>query len=356
MCRVRLTLAALGVLLVTGPRLSAGLYDPRQPTSPLVGPQGVRPLPFELFRDELNGLLRISDPLQPAGPRQKALDRRSALLARGPDALAPNELAELAYIQYRLRSPDAALAALRQAYGRDRRNFWVLANLGTIYQGTGQLFEASPFLEEARDALPSPWPAGPPATGDWFKQVERQQLSLLRLRLREGAGRPGSRGGPVTEVDALFPVRFLGPTGNYEAGTLADAEKAKLPADAVPLVQQLLLWFPDDTRLYWLLGELYNAQGDLASAAAVFEECVWTRKFDSPTLREHRRVVKEALAALPPPTPAPDGEADRPKERLLPDKFTLWVVGGVSGALLVALGWWQLRELRRRLRSPSPRT
>jgi hypothetical protein len=157
------------------------------------------------------------------------------------------------------------------------------------------------------------------------------------------------------DVDALFPVRFIGPSGAYEAGTIADAERAKLPADAVTVVQQLLLWFPEDSRLLWLLGELYNAQGDLSSAGAVFEECVWSRKYDSPTLREHRRIVKEELTARAVAEAARAAEA-KPPERLLPDQITLWTVGGISGAILVALGWWQVREVIRRVRKPSPRT
>src|SRR5205823_3935266 len=100
-------------------------------------------------------------------------------------------------------------------------------------------------------------PAGPPTAGNWFKQAERYQLTLLRLRMREGFGRrAGGRPVPATDVDALFGVRFIGPSGEYEAGKIADAERSKLPADAVAIVQQLLLWFPDDTRLLWLLGEL----------------------------------------------------------------------------------------------------
>ncbi len=40
-------------------------------------------------------------------------------------------------------------------------------------------------------------------------------------------------------------------------------------------MQQLLIWLPEDTRLYWLLGELYNAQGgakNIQSARMIFEE------------------------------------------------------------------------------------
>jgi hypothetical protein len=153
--------------------------------------------------------------------------------------------------------------------------------------------------------------------------------------------RPDARGRSPGDVDALFPARFIGPSGEYEAGALADAEKAKLPSNAVAIVQQLLLWFPEDTRLLWLLGELYNATGDIRVAEQVFDECVGSRNFKSPALREHRRIVREAVAALPPPVQSPT-------ESLLPDAATLWIAGGVGGAIIVIFVGLQIRELRRR--------
>jgi hypothetical protein len=150
-------------------------------------------------------------------------------------------------------------------------------------------------------------------------------------------------------VDELFPVKFVGPGGQFEPGTIADAERAKLPADATAVVQQLLLWTPADTRLYWLLGELYNAKGDLAAADSIFEQCVWSRRYDNPALREHRRLVKEALAAQAPP-PSPPAEDWKPTSR------QLVLVGGVSGAVLLTLAYFQLRQLFRRRRPAPPAT
>src|SRR5581483_945089 len=109
----------VGVLLLAPAVSYAGLYDPHDPTSPLVSDSGVRPLPYDLFRDALTDLLRIADPLQTRGSRPKFLERRTALLGRGLGALSPNELAELGYVQWRLRDADAALTALRSAGARD---------------------------------------------------------------------------------------------------------------------------------------------------------------------------------------------------------------------------------------------
>jgi tetratricopeptide (TPR) repeat protein len=279
--------------------------------------------------------------------RAEFLERRAALLKRGLGTLSSPDLVELAFVQHRLRQSDEALATLRSALKQDPRSFWVQTLLTTISQATNQLEEAGRSLDSASAAFPDPWPGGS-AAGSWFKQVESYQSKLLRLRLREGGTRVGRRSGPVQDVDALFPARFVGPSGQYEAGKIAESEKVKLPADAVAIVQQMILWFPDDTRLLWLLGELYNATGDVDSAFAVFQKCVEERRYDSVTLRDHRRLVKEARDALAQaPTPSQQ-TATKPTEQFLQDKATVWIVGGLSGAVLLALGWWQMREIFRR--------
>src|SRR5205085_1532510 len=95
----------------------------------------------------------------------------------------------------------------------------------------------------------------------------------------------GRRPDPETEdVFPLFPVpernkphtpvRFVNDAGQYEPGKLAALEKAKLPPDAVAITQQMLLWFPSDTRLYWLLGELYASENRLEEAQKIMDECV----------------------------------------------------------------------------------
>ena len=70
-----------------------------------------------------------------------------------------------------------------------------------------------------------------------------------------------------------IPLRFVGPDGVYVAGDIDDKERKKLPPDAIAIVQQLVLWHPFDARLYWLLGELYNAEGDVETAFKILDEC-----------------------------------------------------------------------------------
>jgi tetratricopeptide (TPR) repeat protein len=94
------------------------------------------------------------------------------------------------------------------------------------------------------------------------------------------------------------PVRFVNEAGEYEPGALAAAEKAKLPPDAIAIVQQLLLWFPTDARLYWLLGELYAADGELESAQKILDECAWSRQYGNRKhLMEHRGAIADAIEA-----------------------------------------------------------
>src|SRR4029079_19683820 len=66
-------------------------------------------------------------------------------------------------------------------------------------------------------------------------------------------------------------VKFVNVAGAYEPGNLGPTERQKLPKDAVAIVQHLLLWAPGDTSLYWLLGELYAADGQLEDAKLRFD-------------------------------------------------------------------------------------
>ena len=110
------------------------------------------------------------------------------------------------------------------------------------------------------------------------------------------------------------------------------------------LVQQLLLWFPEDTRLLWLLGELYNASGEMRAADQVFDDCVVRAGSKKPDVAEHRRAVKAAIAAQVP--------VETPRESFLPNDVTFWTVGlGVgaghrrldlhAGSGIMSTVWWK---------------
>jgi hypothetical protein len=70
-----------------------------------------------------------------------------------------------------------------------------------------------------------------------------------------------------------------------------------LPNEPFLLVAQLVYWLPHDNRLYWQLGEVLNADGQVPAAYDVMRELVDARGFSPRELREHRKVLLEASAA-----------------------------------------------------------
>ncbi len=179
----------------------------------------------------------------------------------------------------------------------------------------------------------------------------------VRLRLRESLSSGAGRAKGSDQVDDLFggdrgPVRFVGDSGEYEPGRLAAKEQQKLPPEALAIVQQLVLWLPDDTRLYWQLGELYNAEADVEAAGKIFEECVGARRYDAAELREHRKLVQEARPkAAPIILESEETKTPEPPRGLFADSRQLLIVGGLAALVVLALAYFQIREMRRRRRA-----
>src|SRR5581483_10133907 len=103
-----------------------------------------------------------------------------------------------------------------------------------------------------------------------FRRIETYFRRLVQHRVY--ADRMAKLNKPIEDtIDPVFvdeenkaerkppPVRFLTEDGSFAVGRIAKAEKAKLPKDAVEIVEQLLIWMPSDQRLLWLLGEVMNA-------------------------------------------------------------------------------------------------
>jgi tetratricopeptide (TPR) repeat protein len=274
-------------------RASAGLYDPTQP--PIVP----REDPQEFLTRQLADLRGLGPPDallggQASAAREEALARIQELRQRGPATAA--EFAALGALLLRVRrsGPQAqdfeeAVAVLEQARRTFPRDFYVLANLASAYQLTGRLDAAASLLQEALEYAPAE-----------HREMEGYHLRLVRQRAREQY-RLG-----LAPLDELFvgpdrqALRYVGPSGSWEIGRLADSEKAKLPrgsvAEAMRVVQQLLLWFPDDGRLLWQYGELANAAGDWKTAAAALGQAVYTFRLSTPELKERRFWLLEAVA------------------------------------------------------------
>jgi hypothetical protein len=204
-----------------------------------------------------------------------------------------------------------------------------------------------------------------------YRKAEEYQLKLLKLRQREQRAKKNPKA-DFDSVDALFddgqkppsPVRFVGESGTYEAGKIAAKEKAKLPKDAIEIVQQLLIWLPEDDRLYWLLGELYNARGgakDIQAARLIFDELAgarsttagsWTRRVVAPELAEHYRVLRDYRdpdAATPFDINKKIDEEEQKRRDAAPGfDWQNLAVGFGAGLVVAIFGSWQLREIRRR--------
>jgi hypothetical protein len=355
----------LAIFMGAGPA-RGGLYSAEEPPTLFVGmpATGVKDMKPRLFqRDYLTELRRLgrNDPSYPL--RVKFQDKVKDLLRR-PQPLSETDQINLSFYYIRLGQVAEALKLLRDLDARGSRHFMVLGNLATAYQLTGSagdnprlnLGRAKYYLDRTLRAWPKEWVGWSPQRLAWYRKAEETQLRLIKLRLAEIGKAP--RIPRVTDVDALFPVSFHGAAkdGGYRAGKPPAGEENKLKGDEVPLVMQLLTWLPDDNRLYWLLGELLNASGDVPLAAIILEDCVYNQNMAAPLLKEHRSILKQAAAARqrPPITPPmPPPESPPADAGWLPDFWQIVVVGGIGGLIVLILAYFQVRELRRRRRKKT---
>jgi hypothetical protein len=189
--------------------------------------------------------------------------------------LTDDEAADLGALYVRLGDPARAVEVLRAAQRENPKHFHLLANLGTAWQVQGDLTQAVACLEQAVRLAPAK-----------LRSAEQLHLKLVRLRAREPRDAQG--------LDDLFGIQYVGPSGDFEAGRLGEAQRKRLPADAVTLMQQLALWLPADGRLLWQLSELAGANGDVATAAAIMDGCVTEFGLRSADLHRHRRAYRAA--------------------------------------------------------------
>lgn len=303
----------LAVLLAADGR--ASLHHPEDTISSVpVEESGPQALPFDEFsrrRLILRNMGNASWPLVATNPQTKEpiidpktkaprLTERGELDARikkeqqkKAQDRTPEESAFLATDLLRFGRAEEAEAQIKAQH---RKSFLPNVTLAHVTAAQGQWERAFQFLDIANDMAankraPVSVPGTSPAKLKWQLALNKGALqTFIKLRADEakGAKRPQENELP----DRIFDVNFAN-----ETGVLTAAEKAKLPPDALATVQQLVLWFPYDWRLYWLLGELYAARGEFRAAQKIMDECVYSGSYSNrKVLMQHREAATKFAA------------------------------------------------------------
>lgn len=310
-----------------------------------------KPFAYSNFR-AIMGTIQAVD--NPAGAKRAEYlaridDRKSRLTT-----LDAEQFAGLSADLLRMRRSEEAINLLHPA-SRDRRKagFVVWSHLTRAHLARNELNEAVEAQTTAVFDYPFPKTFGKLGAAEltWLRKVEKDYfLPLLRARRVEGTSSnvrdtldPLFRYPPTEKGKPGLAIDFVAEDGQYKLDGIAEAAKAALPDDALAVVQQLLLWMPDDSRLMWLLGELYHAKGDIETAAVIFDECVREpRNYSSPVLMEHRQLLRaeiETRQAIEDARVAT--EAERVRDRKI-------YVGLGMGTVIFFLMRYQWREIVRR--------
>jgi len=317
-----IALGSLTILSVLTDAGRASLYSPEEQFAIPVSNDG-KPvaLPFNEFKRRLgvitNAMIepKFGEKVNP--DRQKFLDR-IAELEKQPKHSA-TEAAALSADLLRTGQLDKALAQLGPRTADRKPDYFVFTTLGGIHAARGEWTDALRYHQEGQldTKMPEIVKGLSKSQRDWWEKLDADYVPrFYQIRRNESDARrgltPTEREKADEKEDVLplfplandegkhFPVRFVTAAGEYRPGEIAPEEKAKLPPDAIAIVQQLMLWFPGETRLYWLLAELYAASGDVKSAVAILDECTWGRQYGNrKVLVGHRQALRTAVDALP---------------------------------------------------------
>jgi hypothetical protein len=375
---MRLLLLAGGVLLTVTTNVRAGIYHPEVLGAFDIENGYAVPLSPESFLlmlgniKELNwrpGNLNRPEPPERFLEHRKLIDERRV---KGIDPLSEDE--KLSFCVDLLRSSNdrdlrqalEILGVLSRSPSRDKgfliNSYYAYAL--RLHGAQGQQRDALARAREAHDDYPFPTRLAGLSTKqlEWYKRFEKTyHLPFLTHRVwLDEAPKAPDRAKSTLKLDPLFrskdtgePIRFVGESGNFEPGAIAAAEAAKLPPDALAILQQLIFWYPNDAALMWQVAEIYNAIGDVNSALQIFDLCVRDMYIDSLEAREHRSLVKERVEWIQAETLRMQEEkkkADEEKKRQADEeKRQRYVLVCVILALvLLALLYYQTREVRRR--------
>jgi hypothetical protein len=398
---------SLGVLLLfPGGACWAGLYSPAEQDQEklFVDYRSFRDT-YLYFKNALNDTL--DNPL-----RRRALLVSSLVPAFNAKAATEPQLLDVSAYLVRLAQYGEAITLLKDGVEKFPDNFFLHANLGTAYfLKSGSADEnlirlALNHLDESRELWPAKFTelnneqlqavedmgwqgevspelvastegllASRPDLGPWLaisalvpgrskwprynflRTVAKYEYRLVSLRRTRKAGLD-----PIFASKSGVPVHFVGPSGRYEAGKLDPREMEKLPGhslkEAILIVEQLLIWMPLDERLYWLLGELVNADGQPEDALEIFTT-LNKNKFSNPDFDDHRKVLEEYVrkpgeatgSKIPSPKATPTKEPVAPEDtgaENWADRWRFFGVGLGVGVVLALFAAWQVRRFWRR--------
>lgn len=328
---IRAAACLIGILILTGHSARAGLYGPGEVSPFDANGEGVEELSFNS-----DGTGRFPLTYARVGniaDSRRSTPERSEHLKRIQETTQP-PVARAADL-IRTRQFDAAIQLLKPMTTGRATQFEVLANLAHAFAWKGEWSEAVRYHEAA--LLDAEFPTAI-RNGGWLMKVEKLHYRRW-LKLHEEEVRRPVR--PAQEQ--VFPL-FEG----------------KPPADAIAIVQQLLLWAPDDNRLVWLLAELYTQAGPLRVAERLFDSLASQDRQQSNRfiMMEHRAAVKARVKELPPesepvvviaPTPAPPTGW---QQLGISTQQLKWAAGLFALAAAVLIRFQFRKLLRRRGASP----
>ncbi len=354
----------------------ATLHHTEDPLAVPVNAKGEpEPLPFDEFGRRRLVLINTGNekwPLEMVDPNDATKRRKSdrgivkdridkRLKSRDRDQ---NESVSLAVDLLRFGKPDEADGALT---GKQRQGYLGSITLAHIAATQSDPTEpksrnwsrALNFLLIANEEVPpKSFPGLSPQQLAW--QLKLNQTTLMKfIMLRRDESR-GKRPTPEDELpDAIYTANFNNAAGVYEPGVLTPAEQAKIPPDAIATVQQLVLWFPHETRLYWLLAELYAAKGEYAAARKIMDECVSSLGYSNrKVLMQHREAVTRAAneKGSAPDDPLLAGDDTKPTAPVEPPPpITLGAVWIYFGIVAVIAIYALIRKLTKRPQLPKTR-
>jgi hypothetical protein len=375
-CGVRVGIAIVGVWLAAVPSARAGIYISAETRL-----NDYRLNPIRALHSTLRSLqlpARRGD-----SERVKYDATLAALEAKEKQGtLTDVDRADLGGLYVRFGRPRDAVRVLTAG---NSGSFLVLCNLAVANHelalqdaDVNRLEEAFLTQKRALAAWPPVWDAWTREQWYTYRRVERLQLRLLEVRLREMRLADGKQTVFQT-VDDLYPgFKAVGPGGVYEAGRVALPALDVLPPDAPWLVRELMMAYPTDARLYWLFGEILNSAGRVEDALQVLDDLVNVNQLSN--VREvvaHRRVLFERATMLRDlrrtemfrpdvddvfvraAASGPAGQAALSPERLLceltpPAPFTVPVVGTAAAEAARAASVAALDVLRQEERIGRP--